>query len=401
MHEQLLPHADLLLGQSECFDRERIRTAARGLDPQLVEKAVHALEYVAQLARAGTPLVFTGGTAAQVLLASRGDGDAIRLSKDVDLLSLEGTARDWRDTTASIAARFGGGDVYAVTEDPRTHGGLAIPALHFLVRYPTVFPSDARADIELDVVFGGADVPTQQTPLVTPLYRPKHDLVITTPTIGAMLGGKLTTLGPGTIGIPRTKANFDVATGKQLFDVDRLLRHVDDLQAVARSYRATYEQQVTYHPEGERPGLEAVLDDGLYVLKVLSALPGTKGPEGYWTGDLASLGDVAAKLRGYVGGAARFDRRGVMAAAARVALALVAVRQILLRRDAGSASRRWREHRERIGETQRDAAAITAAKARLREVPWELRPHIHLKSFDQVAGGEALLCWDAVFAEWT
>lgn len=400
MHQDLEPHAAQLIGRPQCFERERLRAAGRALDPQLVEKAVHALEYVGQLARINAEMIFTGGTATQVLLASRGDDDAIRLSKDVDLLSPSGDAADWRRATGQVADQFAR-QIYVPSEDARTHGGLTIPAIHFLVRYPTWFPSDTRPDIELDVVFGGSSVPTQKTPLKTRLFEPKEPVSVTTPTIESMLGGKLTTLGPGTIGIPRDKSNFDVATGKQLYDIDRLLRHVQDLEPVAQTYLLTYEQQITYHPENDRPSLTAVLEDGLYVLKVLSAQPGTQANDEQWTSDLASLGRVAEKLRGYVGSGSGFDRRGVAAAAARAALALSAIRIILFAGEPPSEiSLRWRETRRRLAEAQRDAGQISDAKKRLREVSWEKRPHINLKTFDQLAGGEALLCWDAVFGQW-
>ena len=94
MHQDLEPHAAQLIGRPECFDRERLRAAGHALDPQLVEKAVHALEYVGQLARVNPEMIFTGGTATQILLASRGDDDAIRLSKNVDLLSPSGDAAE-------------------------------------------------------------------------------------------------------------------------------------------------------------------------------------------------------------------------------------------------------------------------------------------------------------------
>lgn len=400
MHQDLEPHAAQLIGRPECFDRERLRAAGHALDPQLVEKAVHALEYVGQLARVNPEMIFTGGTATQILLASRGDDDAIRLSKDVDLLSPSGDAAEWRRATGEVADHFAG-QIYVPSEDARTHGGLTIPAIHFLVRYPTLFPSDTRPDIELDVVFGGSSVPTQNTPLTTRLFEPKEAVSVSTPTIESMLGGKLTTLGPGTIGIPREKANFDVATGKQLYDIDHLLRYVENVETVAQVYRATYEQQIAYHPDNDRPSLTTVLEDGLYVLKVLSAQPGTKANDGHWTSDLEILGQVAEKLRGYVGSRSGFDRRGVAAAAARAALALTAIRNILIAGEpASEISLQWQETRRRLAEAQRDAAAIGEAKKRLREVPWEKRPHINLKTFDQLAGGEALLCWDAVFGQW-
>ncbi len=109
-------------------------------------------------------------------------------------------------------------------------------------------PPGALWAIELDVVLAPARFPTQETALATHYYTTKEPVAATTPTVEALFGGKLTTLGPGTIGIPRGKANFDLTTGKQLFDLSHLLAHARDLEAVAAE-RARMQQV----PWAERP----------------------------------------------------------------------------------------------------------------------------------------------------
>ncbi|MBI4494626.1 MAG: nucleotidyl transferase AbiEii/AbiGii toxin family protein [Chloroflexi bacterium] len=395
MHETLVRHRDQLLGQAECFDLTCLPELGRGISPALVEKAVHAFEYIGQLAQSGIAFVFTGGTAAQLLLA----GGSSRLSKDVDVIALSSDSDDWRRVVAAIAGRFGG-EVYAATEERREHGGLEIPAMHFVVSYPTMYPSGALPDIELDVVFAGAHFPLQDTDLRTRLYQPKSLLSVRTPTVEGLFGGKLTTLGPGTIGIPRGKANFDLAVGKQLFDLRHLLSRVRDVGAVASSYLAAFEQQIRYHPADARPTLEATLADALYALKLLSAAPGMKGPNSEWSGDLAQLSQAAVKLRGYVGDNEQFDRVGARQAASRVALMLVLVRKVLVEHlPPDDALTRWEAHTARIARDRLDHMAVKAAQQRLRAVPWAERPHLHLKEFVQTVGPEALLCWDAALQE--
>jgi hypothetical protein len=395
MHETLARHADVLFGRENVFGRNHLRDLGRGINPALAEKAVHAIEYVAQLFDAGIPFVFTGGTAAQLLLTA----GITRLSKDVDVIAPDGEPDDWRRVVRDVANRFGG-DVYVAEEEHREHGGLSIPAIHFLVRYPTVFPSDTTPDIELDVVFAPIHFATQDTRLATPFYDTKEPLAVRTPTVEGLLGGKLSALGPGTIGIPRNKPNFDVATGKQLFDVSRLFELATDLGAVAESYQAAYHQQIGYHPADARPSLEATLADALYALKLLSARPGAKGPNPEWAGDLQALSQAAPKLRGYVGDRERFDRVGARRAASEVALGLVLIRGILLGHQSGpEAQACWAAHRARIREERNDQDAVKAAAERLRQVAWTERPHIHLKEFLQTVGPEALLCWDAAYQE--
>lgn len=85
-------------------------------------------------------------------------GSLARLSNDVDLIAQEGDRAAWAQAVHQVARRFNS-EVYDVTEDPRDHGGLEIPAVHFLVRYPTVFPSDNQPDIELDIVFAPTSFP--------------------------------------------------------------------------------------------------------------------------------------------------------------------------------------------------------------------------------------------------
>lgn len=140
MHDTLARHRDRLFGTDESFAAETLRALGRGTNPALAEKSTHALEYVAQLKVQGMAFVFGGGTAAQLLLA---DGIS-RLSKDVDVIAPEGSPDDWRRAVAAISERFGGA-VYQATEEQRDHGGFAIPAIHFLIAYPTVFPSKAVA----------------------------------------------------------------------------------------------------------------------------------------------------------------------------------------------------------------------------------------------------------------
>ena len=395
MHDTLAKHRDRLFGTDESFAAETLRALGRGTNPALAEKSTHALEYVAQLKAQGMSFVFVGGTAAQLLLA----GGVSRLSKDVDVIAPDSSADDWRRAVAAIAGRFGG-EVYQATEEQRDHGGLTIPAIHFLIAYPTVFPSKAVADIALDVVLAPVRFPTQETTLATHYYTTKEPVAATTPTVEALFGGKLTTLGPGTIGIPREKANFDLTTGKQLFDLSHLLAHVRDLEVVAQAYRAAYEQQRTYHAEGKRPTLEAVLDDALYALKLLAAPPGVKGPGELWASDLAALSQAAVKLRGYVGDKEGFDRLGARRAAGEVALALVFVHKALLDGlPPQEAQARWLAHLARITDQGRDQEALADARARVQQVPWAERPHINIREFVTAVGPEALLYWDAVFAE--
>jgi hypothetical protein len=395
MHETLARYEDRLFGEAGSFDAQNLRKLGKGINPALAEKSVHALEYVAQLGRLKLPFVFVGGTAVQLLLA----GGISRLSKDVDVVAPGGSADTWRRAVLEITRRFGG-EVYAAREEQRDHGGLSIPALHFLIVYPTVFPSDAKPDIELDVVFAPARFPTQETPLVTHYHTPKSPASATTPTADALFGGKLTTLGPGTIGIPRGKANFDLATGKQLFDLARLVTLVRDLGVVADAYRAAYEVQLSYRAPDARPTLEAVLEDALYALKVLAAPPNAAGQDAYWSSDLRDLSQAAVKLRGYVGDKERFDRLAARRAAGMVALALVHVRHILLGGvPPQEAQARWLRHLARVQEEEQVTAAVAAAKEQLSRLPWPERPHLNIREFVGAVGPQALLYWDAVYQE--
>lgn len=402
MHPLLHRHRAQLFGRDESFAAATLRALGRGINPSLAEKSVHALEYVAQLRHLATPFVFVGGTAAQLLLA----GGISRLSKDVDVLAPEGSVDDWRRAVASVAARFDG-EVYQATEEAREHGGLTIPAIHFLITYPNVIPTGVAGtatDIALDVVLSPARFPTQETALATHYYTTKQPVVVRTPTLEALFGMKLTTLGPGTIGIPRDKPNFDLAIAKQLFDLSQLLRHVRNLDSVAQAYHATYEQQRTYTPQAEGPTIEASLDDALSVLKLLAAPPGTRGPDAQWTADLAALSQAAVKLRGYVGDKEHFDRLAARRAAGEVALALVFVRKILLGElPAQEALTHWLAHLARIKEASRDqqdlAVALAAAREQVQQVPWADRPQLNIREFVTAVGPEALLYWDAVYGE--
>jgi len=273
-----------LMGRKAMFERRSIEENARkGIDPQLLERSLHCVEYVAQMVSAGLELVFKGGTACQLLV-----GEGIqRLSIDVDI-AVECSGDELRAALGSISGRLGG-RTYIPAEVPKK-GLDAVPLLMFNISAPTYYPGQKRQTmIKLDAMLEAPKYATEFHRLSTFYYV--SDVRVRTPTTGSMLGDKLSTLGPRTVGIPADRA---VDNAKQFYDIGSLLTKPFDFADVKRAHRACFDDVARWR------GLSVDYGDALLDLvewcKVASAIqfppPGT---------DSGKLGLIEGLSRGVEG----------------------------------------------------------------------------------------------------
>ena len=177
-----------LLGRRASFERGNIETlSGGGMDPMLLERAVHCMEYVAQLGSTGLRFVLKGGTACQLLLG----GDLQRLSIDVDVAT-DATAPLVMGALDDIKARMDGTIYVHAPVRRRMEDG--VPLLMFNITAPSYYPAQTRGTmIKLDVVLHEPLYELRTTPLSSFYYE--SDVRVLTPSPSAMLGDKLSALG--------------------------------------------------------------------------------------------------------------------------------------------------------------------------------------------------------------
>jgi hypothetical protein len=176
-----------------------------------LEKAVFALEYVAQLKEVGLDFVFKGGSAVQILLGDRWN----RLSIDVDICT-DASEKTLAIALDSIKKKFGNKDFAYELRGEEILG--AVPFLSFRVTTPPI--TDKGRVILLDAMGLKPHYATQSTPLKSFYYDSSVSVV--TPTIGAILGDKLSTIGPNTVGRAMKDSRNGLEYAKHFYDINAL-----------------------------------------------------------------------------------------------------------------------------------------------------------------------------------
>lgn len=98
---------------------------------------------------------------------------------------------------------------------------------------------------------------------------PASSKEITIPSINSILGDKITTLAPNTIGIPYFKGSGfrGVEIAKQTFDIGNLFDHANDFALVKESFINTAMRELIYHDQSG--GIDSVIDDSFAFAKMV------------------------------------------------------------------------------------------------------------------------------------
>ncbi|MBN2194995.1 MAG: nucleotidyl transferase AbiEii/AbiGii toxin family protein [Polyangiaceae bacterium] len=222
----------MIRGRREHFRREHYEAHAGVSPTKLAELVVHCLELVATLASRGVPFRFKGGNSLLVLLE-----DPQRFSIDVDVVTTLG-----RDAlTEEVGATTEESDVFTRWESraPRTKPWL--PLISYKIFFDSCFEASEPAYVMLDAVLEPPPYPgTRRLVRCGSLYESEVEVEV--PTISGLIGDKLLTIGPSTLGIPIGK-NKAAQRLKHVFDVATLSRRDWDADAVRQSLRATKAQE--------------------------------------------------------------------------------------------------------------------------------------------------------------
>ena len=227
----------------KCFSKEWITLKSEELgypDKSLLEKSIHAFALLDMLARSGCPFKFKGGSCIMLLLKDMPH----RLSIDIDVICPVGT--NIEDYLKEYKSH--GFIDYRLVE--RKQRGTQIPKSHSKFFYQIAFKDNDTGFILLDVLY--EDCHYQQVEhlpvehfLIKNIGEPAF---VEVPSIGDILGDKLTAYAPDTTGIPYYKkdklATLEIV--KQLFDVGHLFDHVNDLTVTRQAFSKIAPVELNY-----------------------------------------------------------------------------------------------------------------------------------------------------------
>ena len=270
---------------------EKKRKELKGVDPGLLERALHAFALLGHLAESDLKFVFKGGTSLLLHVPV-----IRRLSIDIDILcSVPATELDRILGEVAKVAPF-----IRYEEDERGSRGLP-ERRHFKFFYTPLVAGNPAPYVFLDVV-EETHVPHEVVvkPITPEILEIRREILVTVPTVESLLADKLTAFAPRSIGVPFVPANGNPADTmqivKQMFDVGELFNLTEDLSAVRRVYQKVFVLENEYRGGGYTPA--DTLEDTLQA-SLLLCLHGLKGVKDQMPEALMIL-DGASKLRSHL-----------------------------------------------------------------------------------------------------
>lgn len=198
-------------------------------DPQLIERQIYAFELLGILAKSGKEFLFKGGTSLLLLLPQ-----PHRISIDIDILGNFSYEELQNLIPNSVFTR--------VEEDVRD--SRRIPKKHFKFFYNS--PLAGERYVLLDILYDKHGFPeVVRNPIRSAFFEVEEELLVSTPTIGGLLGDKLTAFAPNTVGIP-AGSDKSMEMIKQVFDIGKLFDACDEITHTIESYRQIQAQESRY-----------------------------------------------------------------------------------------------------------------------------------------------------------
>lgn len=209
----------------------------RRVDPKLIEKVIWAFTLLEQLRLKGLSFTFKGGTS--LLLATEVPK---RFSIDIDIIT-EHTEEQIRTVIQEIVKE----KTFSNWEDDndRKHASDA-PIGHFKMYYTSVVDGNIEP-ILLDILYTPNPYPEiRELPVKHSwVSTAGEDVIITMPTLEALLGDKLTAFAPRTTGILYAK-NRPTEIIKQLYDIAFLFDNIENLEVVINSYMKVVQEEIGF-----------------------------------------------------------------------------------------------------------------------------------------------------------
>jgi len=243
------------LGNPENYDPERVKELINNRKISSVanlEKAIFALEYVAQLQDEGLDFVFKGGSAVQILLGDQWN----RLSVDADICTDLGEQEISR-AMESVKKRFSGAGFSYVERD----SDLETKFASYRVSTPSI--TDISRTILLDVQTMKPRYFLQSTQLESFFYD--SDIYVQTPTISSILGDKLSVIGPATIGRKLENSRNGIEYAKHFYDINSLCANLSNFKETKETYSSIIKIQEIIRDTEFR--LDQCIDDAVLTCK--------------------------------------------------------------------------------------------------------------------------------------
>lgn len=224
---------------------EKKRKELKGIDPSLLERALHAFALLGHLSESGLDFVFKGGTSLLLHVPT-----IRRLSIDIDILCSSPAA----ELDRVLKEVSGVSPFVRYEEDERGSRGLP-QRRHFKFFYAPLVSGNPAPYVFLDVV-EEPHVPHEVIvkPITPEILEIRREIPVNIPTVESLLADKLAAFAPRTIGVPFTPPNGKPADtmqiAKQLFDVGELFNIADDLNAVRRVYKRVFDLENGYRGGG-------------------------------------------------------------------------------------------------------------------------------------------------------
>lgn len=275
----------------ECFTAAWIDRKSKELqynDKNIIEKVVRAFSLLEMLSQSGCPFHFKGGSCLMLLLKN----GRHRLSIDIDIICPPGTdieeyLKAYRD--------FGFIDYKSLE---RIQRGTDIPKSHSKFFYQVAFldDSDRQESILLDVLNEDCHYEeVVEVPIEGPFLKIEGTpSIVKVPSVGDILGDKLTAYAPNTTGIPYFKKDRDCSMEiiKQLYDIARLFDEVDNLEVTSRSFGRIAEVELSYRGLENNPKL--IFED----VRQTSLCLATRGADG--EGDFNMLQRGISRIKSFM-----------------------------------------------------------------------------------------------------
>lgn len=248
------------VGTAETFDPEKIRSLlSEGTINNVanLEKAIFCLEYIGQLQEEGLDFIFKGGSAVQILLGN----SWTRLSVDVDICT-NASQEEFESVLGKVYEKF---DNKAFLYHSRERV-ISSDVPFYLYRIETPAITERSRTILLDAIGIKPEMPTSQTPLKAFFFD--SSVEVTMPTLGALLGDKLSTVGPNTIGRPLRDSRNGLEYVKHFCDINRLQESDFCFEECAEAFRESIGIQSKVR--GKHFTLDECFDDMLFTCQVAS-----------------------------------------------------------------------------------------------------------------------------------
>ena len=229
----------------ECFTTEWIAKKSTELqynDKNLIEKVIRAFSLLEMLSASGCPFHFKGGTSLMLILGKATN----RLSIDIDIMCPPETQIEQylNDLSRSGFIR------YEMVE--RRQAGKNVPKSHSKFFYQETYKGakEEESFILLDVLYEDCHYhQVQEVEIDSPFIAIEGERHrVSVPSVGDILGDKLTAFAPETTGVPYFKngKSGSLEIIKQLYDVGRLFEKVDDLSITAQAFKGIGEVELGY-----------------------------------------------------------------------------------------------------------------------------------------------------------